>query len=698
MAIGAILPQGRRWPRTGRLERRFRMTFLQPFILWGLPLILLPVLIHLFNRLRHRSMPWAAMMFLRSATRKSTRYARLRQFLILLFRVLAVFGLLLALSRPLAGGWAGWLFASAPDVILVLLDRSASMETKNIGNQSTKREEAIKVFSDAAKGFEETSRLMLLENTAASPQEVAGAASLPEMSSGLATDTAADLPAMLQSALDWFAQNKPGSGEIWIASDLQQSNWQPESDRWPALASGLAALPQGVRLRLLALNHEPEANLSVSVLESNRRQVAGQAELELLLEVQRNGTSPLTLPLTTVVDGVPSQVELRLEGQSLRYRHKVFLSDKNSSGWGYVELPADANLRDNRSYFVYGPVPVLRAALVSTDEQSRRILQAAVSPDPRNTNRTCEVIAPNGAGTAAWNEFALVVWQGPLPQGETATQLQGYVEGGGVLLFFPSGESGPFAGGGWSEVQTATPDNAFRIRKWEEQDGPLAKTDEGLSLPLSEVAFSRRQVIVGEKTALASFEDGTPFLTRRGVGQGQVLFCAALPNKDWSGLHEGDVLVPLLHRLLETGGRRLTQASAVACGDAPRGSEPERWSPVDSAPGQDARTQSGVYRNQARLIAVNRPAREDEREVVEAAKAKMLLGRVPIQLFDEQRQGTARIQSELWRIFLFAMALFLLVEAFLILPDRSGNQSRDQGVSPDRARPTPARRSTEVST
>ena len=127
------------------------MTFLQPFILWGLPLILLPVLIHLFNRLRHRSMPWAAMMFLRSATRKSTRYARLRQFLILLFRVLAVFGLLLALSRPLAGGWAGWLFASAPDVILVLLDRSASMETKPGDGQPTRREQALRLFAEGAK-------------------------------------------------------------------------------------------------------------------------------------------------------------------------------------------------------------------------------------------------------------------------------------------------------------------------------------------------------------------------------------------------------------------------------------------------------------------------------------------------------------------------------------------------------------------
>ena len=96
------------------------MTFLQPFILWGLPLLLLPVAIHLFNRLRHRSMPWAAMMFLRTATRKSTRFARLRQFLILMFRTLAVLGLILAISRPLSGGWMGWMVGGAPEVILIL--------------------------------------------------------------------------------------------------------------------------------------------------------------------------------------------------------------------------------------------------------------------------------------------------------------------------------------------------------------------------------------------------------------------------------------------------------------------------------------------------------------------------------------------------------------------------------------------------
>src|SRR5438874_13196099 len=113
------------------------MTFLQPIILWGLPLILLPVVIHLLNRMRHRSQPWAAMRFLISATRSSVSHAKLRQFLILLFRIFAVLMLVLFLSRPLAGGWLGWALSSAPDVILILLDRSASMETRVPGTTSS---------------------------------------------------------------------------------------------------------------------------------------------------------------------------------------------------------------------------------------------------------------------------------------------------------------------------------------------------------------------------------------------------------------------------------------------------------------------------------------------------------------------------------------------------------------------------------
>src|SRR5690242_2119113 len=123
------------------------MTFLQPFVLWGLPLILVPVIIHLLNRMRHRPQPWAAMRFLVSANRSSVSNARLRQWLVLLLRVLAVLMLILFLARPLAGGWLGWALSPAPDAVLILLDRSASMETALPGGGLSRREQALRALA-----------------------------------------------------------------------------------------------------------------------------------------------------------------------------------------------------------------------------------------------------------------------------------------------------------------------------------------------------------------------------------------------------------------------------------------------------------------------------------------------------------------------------------------------------------------------
>jgi hypothetical protein len=156
------------------------MTFLQPYILWALPLILLPVVIHFLNRMRHRPQYWAAMRFLLAATRSSVSNTKLKQFLILLFRVMAVAMLIFFIARPLAGGWLGWALSPAPDAIVILLDRSASMEGK--ANGTTKREHALKLLADQAKGYQETSHLVLIDSATRTPQEIAKAANLTDIS------------------------------------------------------------------------------------------------------------------------------------------------------------------------------------------------------------------------------------------------------------------------------------------------------------------------------------------------------------------------------------------------------------------------------------------------------------------------------------------------------------------------------------
>src|SRR5271170_7218070 len=239
------------------------MTFLQPFILLGLPLVLVPVIIHLLNRLRHRPKPWAAMRFLLSATRSATSHAKLRQFLILLCRVLAVAMLVLFLARPLAGGWLGWALSPAPDAIVILLDRSASMETQ--AGAATKRQQAVQLLVQAAREFEETSHLVLIDSATRVPQEITRAATLNQLSLTQPSDSAADVPALLRAAFDWLIENRAGTAEIWLASDGQSSNWLPEDPRWKDVIAQLGSLK--VRVRLLAMNQPSEANTSISIKE-----------------------------------------------------------------------------------------------------------------------------------------------------------------------------------------------------------------------------------------------------------------------------------------------------------------------------------------------------------------------------------------------------------------------------------------------
>ncbi|MGE4551367.1 MAG: BatA domain-containing protein, partial [Opitutales bacterium] len=195
------------------------MTFLQPFILYGLPLILLPILIHLLNRLRYRTQRWAAMRFLLSAQKQSIRRSRLRQLIVLLMRMLAVLAIVLFLARPMTGGWSSFFSSGEPEIILLALDRSASMETR-LPNGQTRRERVLQSFAETA-AVREGSTVVLVENVYRDPQALSATADLlnPDMKRYIGpTDTSSDIPALLTASLDWLEENEVGSAEIWIAS------------------------------------------------------------------------------------------------------------------------------------------------------------------------------------------------------------------------------------------------------------------------------------------------------------------------------------------------------------------------------------------------------------------------------------------------------------------------------------------------
>jgi len=645
------------------------MSFIQENILFGLPLILLPVIIHLINRMRHKPRKWAAMQFLFAATQSSTSHSKIKNWLILAMRILAVLMLLLFLSRPLVGGWMGWAFGGAPDIIMLLVDRSASMESRISGTNKSRREYAIEMIVNAAEKFENKSQIVLIDSATRKPQNIANAASILESPDTQPSDTAADIPAMLQSALDWLVDNQAGIAEIWIASDLQATNWLPDDSRWESLMESFNSLKQKVRIRMLATTQDSPMNASISVSQLARIKSNEIGEVRLAVDIKRTKINNDTEPIKQTINGVTTEIEAKVNGQATRWRHRIEV-DEQSGGWGKLELSPDGNPQDNITYYRYDDDFSMEGLVISESKLSP-LWQAAASTVNISARKPAKILAPNEFSKSDLRDSTLVIWHAPLPQGDTSIALREFINEGGRLVFFPTGEATTvrFVGLGWGEKQTTEKD-PFKIGRWDEDQGPLANTDEGLLLPLNQLTVKQRQKIVGEAAILAAFNDGQAFLARQTIGQGEVYFCSSLPLLTWSNLGDGMVIVPMIQRLLAAGSSRFQRNFIIETGRASAGDMQLEWTSAETGQRGNLQTEAGVYRSGDRWLVVNRPENENEFKRVEDEKVSALFSGLTFRLFQAQRDNTS-LQSEIWDKFLILMLIALLIEAWLICPKGS---------------------------
>jgi hypothetical protein len=653
------------------------MIFLQPWLLWLLPFAALPVIIHLLNRMRFRTVEWAASRFLYAKSRASTRHARVRQWLLLACRVLALLALVLAVARPLAGGWAGWMFSPAPDVVLVLMDHSASMEMRDAATGITRRERSLAQVAQAAAAYAARTRIVLIENVFTQPEEVAQPALLPKLPEVGPTDTAANLPAMFDAAAEWLARNRTAVAEIWIASDLQRSNWQPDSPRWHEIAARIAALPQHVRVRLLIMDGNVPPNASVTLVSATRNAHAANPSLALTFDIHRSNPAPATLPVTVWMDGARTHLDLAVSGASTRVHQSMPIAPGRDSGYGRIDLPPDGNDQDNTAYFIYTPPPPEHIAVVGPDDPSRASLAAAADPFPSDASISCETM-DQATDATDWEKYAAVIWANPLPTGVIAGQLEAFARTGGAVIFLPAGtpDANSFLGAGWSQRIDAGAGAALHVTHWDQHDGPLADAEAGTPLALPALQILRAQPVVSGGDVRAAIGDDEALLTERIIGRGRVYFCGTLPRADWSSLGDGDVLVPMLQRIIAQGATRFSASSFLEAGDTALLQDAAGWVNLDGTAPRDIRSQAGIYRKGERLVAVNRPASEDEPATVAPGYVRQLFNPLSAALWEDRGANSAALQGEVWRAVLFAMLIFLIGESLLSLPQKTASQPR----------------------
>jgi hypothetical protein len=690
------------------------MTFLQPWLLLSLPLVALPVIIHLINQQRFQSVQWAAMMFLLSAKALSRGYTRLRQWLIMLLRMAAVAAAILAISRPLSQGWLAVVGGDRTSAAIVLLDRSPSMSQASTVGGESKLTTATRQVAAALETLG-ASRVVLVDSVSGTPQELASPRAIREVPQAAPAAAAADLPLLLQAACDQIGASKSAASTIWICSDQRANDWKVSDGAWSAIREAVAKVPQSVRLTLLGYAEPAADNLAVRVTRAalEPRGKAWELLLDIAIRRQADG-GPARVPVQIELGPARSTVEVELTGtESVLARHAIPIDaaaltqtatmaggaegDRESAqanGWGRVSIPTDSNPADNDFYVAFGTPPIRRTLVVTEDSQAgpqtKRTLEliAGIPPD-KLLRAATEAVAAEAVADMPLDDVALILWQAALPEAAAADAVNRFVARGGQVIFLPpeSPTTTAFNGIAWQTWTEHSP--PLRPSSWRADEGLLAATLTGAALPVGELELRRTCGITGEGTSLAVLPDGRPLLVRAAGDRGGVSFLATTPAvRDSDLAANGVVLYAVVQRAIDAGletvgNARQIDAGSMVLGGTDAGGErssqqrgQEDWRQIAGPPSAstEAGFHAGVYASRGRLLAVNRPAAEDAAEVVDDRQIETLFQGLSFSRFEQKAGGLGAIVEEVWRLFLVALLVALVVEGLLCLPRRSSDR------------------------
>jgi hypothetical protein len=529
------------------------------------------------------------------------------------------------------------------------------------------------------------------------------------------TAAAADLPLLLQAACDQIGASKSAASTIWICSDQRANDWKVSDGAWSAIREAVAKVPQSVRLTLLGYAEPAADNLAVRVTRAalEPRGKAWELLLDIAIRRQADG-GPARVPVQIELGPARSTVEVELTGtESVLARHAIPIDaaaltqtatmaggaegDRESAqanGWGRVSIPTDSNPADNDFYVAFGTPPIRRTLVVTEDSQAgpqtKRTLEliAGIPPD-KLLRAATEAVAAEAVADMPLDDVALILWQAALPEAAAADAVNRFVARGGQVIFLPpeSPTTTAFNGIAWQTWTEHSP--PLRPSSWRADEGLLAATLTGAALPVGELELRRTCGITGEGTSLAVLPDGRPLLVRAAGDRGGVSFLATTPAvRDSDLAANGVVLYAVVQRAIDAGLETVGNARQIAAGSRVLGGTDaggerssqqrgqEDWRQIAGPPSAstEAGFHAGVYASRGRLLAVNRPAAEDAAEVVDDRQIETLFQGLSFSRFEQKAGGLGAIVEEVWRLFLVALLVALVVEGLLCFPRRSSDR------------------------
>ena len=369
------------------------MSLTTPILLAGLGLLTLPLIAHILQRHSTRRVVFPTVEFLLAAVATQSRFHRVKRWLLLLLRLIAVACVVLAFTRPM------WFDVTAGDAattgqstaVVLLVDRSASTGRQSGGVTGIERIRAAAGRAlDSLRSGTDVANIVFAD---AQPDAAFDrmSANLPVLRQELerlgSSEERADFPAAVAVAGRLLSE-RSGPKRLVVFSDLQASNWTD------ALGEGSLGelLPPDTIVTVTDGRERTPDNLGLAEPRHFPAQPLAGQECELSVRVNNfgGGAAQVRVSMETETSGgeggiLDQTVSREAAGDGAAH----FRAGAPEGGTLLVtfSVPADALAVDNRAYLVVKSSAQIPVLIVSDDSPN----------DPGTTAYyTLRALAPHG--------------------------------------------------------------------------------------------------------------------------------------------------------------------------------------------------------------------------------------------------------------------------------------------------------------
>lgn len=518
------------------------MQFLFPSVLWGLALLSIPVIIHLFYFRRFKKVYFTNVRFLREIKDESSTRNQIKNWLILLCRLLATLFLILAFAQPFIP--VGDQMLKGPKHVSIYVDNSFSMNAQS--EDVSLLERAKQRAREIASAYDLADKIQILTNDFEGKHRrfYNREDALPLIDDLDLSPDHKTLEQVLVRQKQLFDEQKVENRIIYLISDFQTN----------LLASHYDSL--GAEINLVPMASVQNSNVGIDSVWFGAPVNLVQQANALNIRVRNYGAQDVENVRLSIIRQGQEQPVGTLTIAALSAVVDTFTLVPSQGGWQNVEVkvsdyPVTFDDSYHLSYEVVEKIDVLTLANTQVNPYLLAALQGI--PQFNLTTQYLQNVQYNQFGN-----FQLIVLDDlPTLSSGLAAELYTYVQNGGNLLIFP-GRAAELPA--YNQFLNRIGANLANQVTQDMQVGTI-NTDEfifndvytrlrpNLRLPSTKMNYALTPSSSSREEVLLRYRNGQPMLNKYNHGAGYVYLSLAPLDVEVNDLsRQPEVFIPLLFK------------------------------------------------------------------------------------------------------------------------------------------------------